>query len=203
MQLISITPDGTGQYDVHVYKRPHSRVSRDLNASGVILPFVASISGKRHLCGTDLRCHHFSKAFSRTPISRAADLTRFQSSCAMSSTNTDVSSVLQHPIGGGTDFLAVLPLGMTKKETERERQMRFKAQFKREREARGWSQQYLGDLLGIGKANYEKYEGPPDKDGKIRKFPIGVIIDFTRLISADLDFFLTAEQLTKRRKKIG
>lgn len=91
-----------------------------------------------------------------------------------------------------------------KKETKREKHMRYKAQFKREREARGWSQEYLAvELLHITKANYEKYEGPPDKDGKIRKFPIEVIIDFCRLISADLDFFLTAEQRPARRRITG
>lgn len=91
-----------------------------------------------------------------------------------------------------------------KKETKRDLILRIKAQFKREREARGWSQPQLAGYLEISKANYEKYEGPPDKDGRLREFPLGVIIDFTRLINVDLDHFLTGEgRPTKRRAAVG
>lgn len=88
-----------------------------------------------------------------------------------------------------------------RKETKRERILRIKAQFKREREARGWTQPQLASYLDISKANYEKYEGPPDKDGKLREFPLEVMIDFARLINADLDHFLTGEQRQARRAR--
>lgn len=228
MRMCSITPGLTGQIELRLYEiephtslRPRQRgaVSPSttgcgevapqsavallpfLKASAEISPLVASISGSRQRCGTDLRVRHCSIVLSRTPRSRATVLTNFQSSWVMSSSDTDVSSVTQHPFGGGPDILAAVNWAMVrKKETKLEKHMRYKAQFKREREARGWSQEYLAGLLELSKANYEKYEGPPDKDGKIRKFPIEVIIDFCRLISADLDFFLTAEQRPAKRR---
>jgi hypothetical protein len=204
MKLCTITPADAGAIELRVYDiKSHCQpFFWPLKASAEILPRVASINGSRQRCGTDLRCHHFSMALSRTPRLRAVVLTSVQSSLAMTITHTDVSSVTQHPFGGGADISTVVKcLMITKKETKRERTLRIKAQFKREREARGWSQAQLAGYLDVSKANYEKYEGPPDKDGKLRAFPIDVIIDFTRLINADLDHFLTAEARQSRRAR--
>lgn len=176
--------------------------------SGEIAPLVYLMSGSRHLCGTDLRCRHFSSALSLTPSARAATATKSQLILSlMTWIYADNTSARQDQFGLRLKCLETLTLFLVlcwepvvemAKEIERNAaeeaeeiaiHKRVKARMKAFRLARGWNQTRMAEMLGISKENYQKYEYMPST-GTIRKVPVVVITRFCDFLDLDVSELL-------------
>jgi DNA-binding XRE family transcriptional regulator len=79
-----------------------------------------------------------------------------------------------------------MPKTLSRAEEEDALHRRLKAAMRHFRESKGWSQVYMGKLLGLSKATYEKYEGDNPKE-KLRKVPLMVAYDFCELSGFSMD----------------
>lgn len=140
--------------------RRHASDVSSLKASAVILPFVVSISGSRHLCGTP-RWRHFLSADSRTPKSRAASSTTFQSRVIMLSTIRDELSLCQGTKWGAPGPATSIKLGVMiddEKADVLHEQIAARTKALREAKRPKISMQQMATHLGCTVDAYKKYE---------------------------------------------
>lgn len=186
MRICSITATAAG-VEVRVYEVDHAALScLDLKASGVILPWVTSISGRRHFGGTDFRHFHFLKASLLTPKSRAASFTASQSRCVMTPSFRDDLSpsqgTIRDPSGGDNlSYSAVV----AKNQTNKEYRDALLALTKDLREAKGprWTQVVMAKQIGADHKDYKKWETRS-------LMPHRFITRFCREVGVDVDDFL-------------
>lgn len=82
-----------------------------------------------------------------------------------------------------------MPKKISRAAEEEALHLHLKGVMRNYRVGKGWNQAYMGQLLGLTKAAYEKYEGHnPEK--KLRKIPLIVLAEFAMLSGYSFDSLL-------------